>query len=849
MDWLKKVSTPIKSLYLVATFIAMSVLSACGGSSGGFGTPDTPTAPGGNVTTVTIAISSANIDAANPATVTATVNDSSGPVSGAVVTFTTSLGALDPESGTALTDASGVATITLTAGDIEGAGQVTATASTGEFANIGFTTAGDGASSFINLALVLLDPTGTPTTSISGANPGTLQATLTNGGVASAGVLVTFNLTGNVGQLNPTSGTALTDNSGVASIVLQSGSTEGAGSVVASVQGGITQSLDFSVSISATDVAMTAPIINPGSIGANGTATVEVTITETTNNVTSPINETVIVQFTSECVQQGKATIDTNVETISGVATATYKDQGCGITDTISINSTVGQTLLTQTGTIDVQAASAGSIEFISATPTNIALKGTGGSGRSETSTVLFRVTDVIGNPVANREVNFSLTTSVGGLSISSNTNVTDTDGNVDVIVQSGTVPTPVRVVATLASDDTISTVSDELVISTGVADFNSLSISASNLSPEAWTTDGVISVITARASDHFNNPVPDGTAVSFVTEFGSIEPSCTTTNGVCTVNWTSGAPRIPQPALRDPAAITRQLGDVAVSECSSGTNLNAAGYPCFYSNATSATTTDAAFYGGLGQVYGNRVTIRATILGEESFTDSNANGLYDAGEAFTDLSEAFTDDNEDNVFDGKLQNGAPALGAADVDAKCYGSGNTIECYQVGGDNEEFVDFNSNQEFDQANGLYNGVLCPVESETAGICSRQLLTIWKNLTILQAGSSASISMIENGLDVTDSANYFLTTVLPATFTAYVADLHNGSMPSGTKISFEAGNGRIVGPTECVIASTSGFGINSCTVSVNPDTTSDAGPLVVSVTTPGGITTVRSITITD
>jgi len=847
MDWLKKVSTPVKSLYLIATFIAMSVLSACGSSGGGFGSDDPE--PGTNITVVSVAISSTNIDAANPATVSATVTNNSVPVSGMVVTFDSSLGVIDPEDGTALTDSSGVATITLTAGEIEGAGQITATASTGEFASVGFTTAGDGASSFINLALVLLNPTGNPTNSISGASPGTLQATLTNGGIASAGVLVTFDLIGNVGQLNPESGTALTDTNGIASIVLQSGSTEGAGTVVASVQGGISQSLDFAVSISATDVAMTTPIINPGSIGANGTATIEVTITETTNGVTSPLNETVIVQFTSECVQQGKATIDTNVETISGIATATYKDQGCGITDTISISSTVGQSLLTQTGTIEVQAASAGSIEFISATPTNIALKGTGGSGRSETSTVLFRVTDVIGNPVANREVNFSLTTSVGGLSISSNTNVTDTNGNVDVIVQSGTVPTPVRVVASLASDDTISTVSDELVISTGVADYNSLSLSASNLNPEAWSTDGVTTTITARASDHFNNPVPDGTAVSFVTEFGSIQPSCTTTNGFCSVIWTSSAPRVPQPAFRDPAAITRQLGDVDVSECSSGTNLNAAGYPCFYSNATNATTTDAAFFGGLGQVYGNRVTIRAAILGEESFTDSNANGQYDAGEAFTDLSEAFTDDNEDNVFDGKLQNGAPALGAADVDAKCYGSGNTTECYQVGGDNEEFVDFNSNQTFDQENGLYNGVLCPVESETAGICSRQLLTIWKNLTILQAGSNASISMIERGLDVTNTANYFLTTALPATVTAYVADLHNGSMPSGTTISFEAGNGKIVGPSECIIASTSSFGINSCTVSVNPDTTSDAGPLVVSVTTPGGITTVRSITITD
>jgi len=883
MDWLKKASSPAKNLYLIATFIFLSVLSACGGSSNGF--VDDGTDPGSGTTgqTVTISITAGEITPANPATVSALV---SGNTAGVVVTFTLSnnAGLLDPVSGTALTDATGLATISLTAGDVEGAGQVTATIESGGSASVGFSTAGNGVSNFINLSLALLDPSGNPTSNVSGANPGTLQATLTNGGIASSGVLVTFALDSNVGQLNPSSGTALTDANGVASIVLQSGPTEGAGTVTATIEGDITQSVDFSVSISATNVAMTAPTITPGSIGANGTATIEVTITETTGGSTTPLTETATVQFTSECVQLGTATLDTNIDTVSGVARSTYKDQGCGITDTISISSTVGQTLLTQTGTLVVQAASAGSIQFISTSPTNIALQGTGGSGRSETSTVTFRVIDSIGNPVQNVGVDFSLTTSVGGITISPDTSVegpaqTDTNGNVDVIVQSGTIPTPVRVVASLASDATISTVSDELVISTGIADVNSLSLSASDLNPEGWSIDGITSTITARVADHFNNPVPDGTAVSFTTEFGSVEDSCTTADGLCSVVWTSQSPRVPTPALRDPAAITRRLGD-AVAECTrfdgTNTNLNAAGYPCFYANATAATTSQAAFFGGLGQVYGNRVTIRATVLGEESFTDSNANGQFDAGEAFTDLTEAFIDYNEDGVFDGKLENGAAASGAADVDSKCYGAGNTTECYQVGGDNEELVDFNSNLTFDLANGIYNGVLCPVASETAGICSRDLLTIWKNITILQAGSTASISLIESGHVVTseeaapggkfggvyaedyiiplsvyreDSANYFLPTLLPATIVAYVADLHNGLMPSGTTIKFNAGNGSIVGPSSCTIPSSSAFAVFSCGVSLKADTTTDDGYLVVTVTTPNGLITMQTIAITD
>ena len=866
MDWFKKASSPVKKLYLMMTMVALAMLSACGGSGGGFvddgssGGGGGGTGGGSATTTVAVAITSTSVDAANPATVTATVNSSSGgAVAGVVVSFNTTLGVINPESGTALTDANGEATIILSAGTISGAGTVTAAINTGESGSIGFTTAGDGSVELVSLSLALLDSAGQPTSNISGASPGTLEATFLNGGNPVSGILVTFILTGGVGELNPASGTALTNANGVASIILQSGDDEGAGQVSASVSGGITDTIAFSVSISATDVAMTTPIVNPGAIGANGTATVEVTITETSGGVTTPINATVSVQFTSACVQNGTATLDTDVDTISGVARSTYKDQGCGILDTINVSATVGQTLLTQSATIDVQPATAGSISFISANPTNIALRGTGGSGRSETSTVTFRVIDDIGLPVIDTAVNFALTTSVGDITINPDTSAqTDSNGEVDVIVQSGTIPTPVRIVATLASDPTISTVSDELVISTGVADFNSLSLSASNLNPEAWSVDGTISTITARVADHFNNPVPDGTAVAFTTEFGSIEPSCTTTNGVCSVDWTSQSPRVPTPAFRDSSiTITRQIGDVAVSECidSAGadTNLNAAGFSCFYGNSVAATGAVSAFFGGLGQAYGNRVSIRATVLGEESFTDSNANGQYDAGEAFTDLTEAFIDDNEDDVFGGKLGDGTPAAGAASAaDPGCYDpdttSPNTNSCFQVGGDNEEFVDFDSDQIFDQGNGVYNGVLCPVGTAST-VCTRELLTIWKNITLLQADSSAVISMIESGLNREDSANYFQGVTLPATVIAYVSDFHNGIMPSGTVIEFDAGNGVIVGPNRCIVGQTSAFGINSCAVAINPDTQSNSGPLVVSVTTPGGITTVRSISTSD
>ena len=120
----------------------------------------------------------------------------------------------------------------------------------------------------------------------------------------------------------------------------------------------------------------------------------------------------------------------------------------------------------------------------------------------------------------------------------------------------------------------------------------------------EAFNIDGVTVGVTARLADRFSNPVADGTAVSFTSEGGIIQPQCTTTttateSGVCTVNWTSAGQR---PTV------------------------------------------------GLGGRAG-RSTLFATAIGEESFVDSNGNGSFDPGETFTDLAERFEDDNGDGTY------------------------------------------------------------------------------------------------------------------------------------------------------------------------------------------------------
>jgi hypothetical protein len=51
------------------------------------------------------------------------------------------------------------------------------------------------------------------------------------------------------------------------------------------------------------------------------------------------------------------------------------------------------------------------------------------------------------------------------------------------------------------------------------------------------------------------------------------------------------------------------------------------------------------------GAPRGGRSTLLVTAIGEESFIDKNANGRYDEGEYWTNLTEAFVDHNEDNRY------------------------------------------------------------------------------------------------------------------------------------------------------------------------------------------------------
>lgn len=406
---------------------------------------------------------------------------------------------------------------------------------------------------------------------------------------------------------------------GSGSLGFGSGGTGGGGGT-----GGTTGTTTYSMGNgSGSSFQPGAIAISSASLSAGGTTSLQVSIVDQTGTLytgtalTITFNSTCISQGMASVTPSGSSTAGTNPNTIvtsSGSASATYTAKGCSGADVITASTTAGSANLTATGTVTVAASATGSIQFVSATPTTIGLKGT---GQPSTSTVVFKVLDSTGAPKQGVAVSFALDSSVGGLSLTPTSATSAADGTVQTVVSSGTVHTAVKVTASISADG-LSTQSSVLTVTTGIPASNSFSIAVGSAkygtggstnppacpNVEAYGTDGVVVPVTVRLSDRYSNPVLDGTAVTFYTNGGQIVGSCTTAGGACVANWTSSNPR-PQTNSDSPPLIAN-----------------------------------------------GRATILATAIGEESFDDVNGDGFWESGESFQDLGEPYDDANENGQYD-----------------------------------------------------------------------------------------------------------------------------------------------------------------------------------------------------
>ena len=299
------------------------------------------------------------------------------------------------------------------------------------------------------------------------------------------------------------------------------------------------------------------------------------------------------VRFYSDCVEDEKATIESPIITSNGVARSIYTATTCEGNETIwaTINGSRAEV------SFDVASIETGSLEFVSVESGTIALKGTGSTAIPETTRISFIVKDKEGNPIPGETLTYALSTTAGGLSLSRTSSVTNEEGIASVFLNAGTVQTTVSIIASMEASygGTLTISSPAISVVGAIPDQDSFSISASLFNPAGADYDGVISNIKISAGDRNNNPAPDSTRISFVTDGGSIVGSCALTNGECTVAWKSQLPH-----------------------------------------------TDSGL-----------VNILARSTGEESFKDDNGNGQFDLGEEIeTPVDEAYLDTNNNGSYD-----------------------------------------------------------------------------------------------------------------------------------------------------------------------------------------------------
>jgi hypothetical protein len=457
-------------------------------------------------------------------------------------------------------------------------------------------------------------PTTTPkitaaisSTTVTSAAPATVTATLLDAsGNPVANTVVTFTVNAAIGSLSAPS--ALTNSSGVATVTLSpagGASANSADTVIATatVDGtAVTSSVGYQLSTaSAAFTGFTAdPLDSQGKLPAYGQTSL--TLTMSGVSTSAPVS----VSITSDCVSAGKATISPAQTTnTTGTMTFVYQDTGgCGATlanDNITATAS-GALVPTDVLQLGLQTPAPTSLAFVDSGTTQIFLKG---SGFAESASVKFKVVDIAGNPLPGQHVTMGLTTYTGGLQIDGSqaavTKTTNSLGEVSVIVNAGTVPTPVRVQAFLGDtlSGTINTVSSSLAVGTGLPTELGFSLSQDTINIEGYQYDNAWNGYTVSASDRSGNPIHDNTAITFWSESGQIPASTatTTTNGLSFATVSYGTQHSSMPA-------------------------------------------------------DGRVTILAYALGEESFSDVNGNNVWDTGEPFQDLGDVVKDVLNDNSFD-----------------------------------------------------------------------------------------------------------------------------------------------------------------------------------------------------
>jgi hypothetical protein len=470
------------------------------------------------------------------------------------------------------------------------------------------------------------------------------------------------------------------------------------------------------------------------------------------------------VNFTTNLSGTGVTPIAT---TTGGVATAIFSaGTRAGV---VTVTATAG--VVAATISVTIQAGAAGSLEFDSA---DRILIGVRGSALPQKSTITFRARDVNGNPVADgTQVTFTLISGLGGGERLAPAIVGTLAGLASTVLTSGTVSGPVRVLASVTvGGTTLTSSSTNVSITGGPPSGAHIGVAPAFRNIAGVVTQGIICSMTAIVGDRFGNPVPQNTAVSFATNGGIVGPQ----------------------------GLTDALGN-APSEIKTGPPIPRAG-----------PTPDP----GPSDPRTGFVTVIAVTQGEETFIDSNGNGLFDGPGEF-DPSDPEIDTTEPFIDHVNLCDGQP------FPTPCVA--NPIAPPFLSGDGqfnpndrfELFIDGNGNSVWDTANGVWDANEPIFATTTVLFTGPTLLSVG----VLQPDGSCSGN--PSGFIVPDGGS-------SQAFCILARDPAGRPLVGGTNITVTTSVGAISGTTNVILPDTQsgGPGITFFTFAVVDDDPGDTDP---------------------
>ena len=495
-----------------------------------------------------------------------------------------------------------------------------------------------------------------------------------NGKVISGAIIEATTEKYSVGTIEPVT-RKTTDSKGEASFLLvaddESQSKTGEVTLTATIPGvSTTTSASKAFTFGQLDLTLELTA-SPTDLPLKSTANLDIKVYSSGELYTSPV----AITLASSCGASNKATLTSSVTTSNGVASATYQGSGtsgtCGVAD--EVRASLGDIIKSVT----INNLTAPSSSILANDPTSQVIF-TPASGFTDNTNITFKVTDAYGNPKSNESITFEFagienqSSEFEQYALTPAINTTDANGQAVVNVKAGAIPVPFRVIAYLTNKPEIRATSKPISVSMGFPDDDSFTFSAGRYNIEGAEFADETDTITMQLSDRFNNPVPDGTVVSFTTEGGSIKGdqdsaqgitgSCITKNGVCNATLTSTNPKPDN----------------------------------------------------------GRVTVLAYVQGEESFFDVNGNKVFDQG---------------DLIGVGNSQNASEVptfmatAGIADV-GEPYLDTNVDDGSAFIANTDQFVDINNNGSRDGGDGTYTGQLCSKDLQTRGFCTRGFVNLFE-----------------------------------------------------------------------------------------------------------------------